>query len=89
MKLIQNYKKKKINSYRQFLKTFKCELKLTESLKENRVVGLAEYYSDYRFLDQTKEGRSNLTFFYCRIIAKISKNKHKRLTFLMSEIKKK
>ena len=87
--LLKNYKKQKINSYRQFLKTFKYELKLTESLKENRIVGLAEYYSDYRFLDETKEGRSNLTFFYCRLIAKISKNKYRRLTFLMPEIRKK
>jgi len=87
--LLKNYKKQKINSYRQFLKTFKYELKLTESLKENRVVGLAVYYSDYRFLDETKEGRSNLALFCYRIKAKISKNKLRRLTFLMSKIRKK
>ena len=87
--LLKNYKKQKINSYKQFLKTFKYELKLTESLKENRVVNLAVSYSDYRFLDETKEGRYNLALFCYRISAKITKNKHWRLTFLMSKIRKK
>jgi hypothetical protein len=78
------------NLNREQVTNFKINFSvLTESLKENRVVNLAVSYSDYRFLDETKEGRYNLALFCYRISAKITKNKHWRLTFLMSKIRKK
>ncbi len=79
MKLIQNYKKQKINSYRQFLKTFRNTAKPLKIKTGNSYASIAKYWLDSQFIDKSKDEKSNLILYYQRTKAKTIKNKQRRL----------